>query len=88
MIPHVVVLEPGLIVLKIYNGYWFFGRSTLEELRQDLRVVLRKCRPDWDITAPELTADWEKGEHGRFYPDGQTRAGFSRTRVIGENAAR
>src|SRR6267378_2254019 len=26
-IPHVIVLEPGLVVFKIYNGYWFFGRS-------------------------------------------------------------
>src|SRR5207245_1376460 len=56
MIPHVIVLEPGLVILKIYNGYWFFGRPTIEELRQDLRAVLRKCRPDWDITRPELKA--------------------------------
>jgi len=34
MIPHTIVLEPGLIVYKIYNGYWFFGRPTIEELRQ------------------------------------------------------
>src|SRR5207244_3629794 len=33
MIPHTLVLEPGLRVFKIYNGYWFFGRPTLEELR-------------------------------------------------------
>ena len=26
MIPHTIVLEPGLVVYKIYNGYWFFGR--------------------------------------------------------------
>jgi hypothetical protein len=45
MIPHVIVLEPGLIIFKIYNGYWFFGRPTVEELRQDLRAVLKKCRP-------------------------------------------
>ena len=57
MIPYVIVLEPGLVVFKIYNGYWFFGRPTMEELRQDLRVVLRKCRPDWDITTAELKAD-------------------------------
>ena len=25
----------------------FFGRPTLEDLRQDLRAVTRKCRPDW-----------------------------------------
>ena len=39
MIPHVIVLEPGLVVYKIYNGYWFFGRPTMEDLRQDLRAV-------------------------------------------------
>ena len=54
MIPHVIVLEPGLVIHKIYNGYWFFGRPTLEDLRQDLRAVTKKCRPDWDITTPEL----------------------------------
>ena len=45
MIPHVAVLEPGLVIYKIYNGYWFFGRPTLEDLRQDLRAVTMKCRP-------------------------------------------
>src|SRR6202044_3351452 len=30
MIPHTIVLEPGLIVYRIYNGYWFFGRPTVE----------------------------------------------------------
>jgi len=30
------------------SGYWFFGRPTIEELRQDLRVVWKKCRPDWN----------------------------------------
>jgi hypothetical protein len=54
MIPHVIVLGPGLIVHRIYNGYWFFGRPTLEDLRQDLRAVKQKCRPDWDITTPEM----------------------------------
>src|SRR6266436_4770437 len=44
MIPHVIVLEHGLVIYKIYNGYWFFGRPTLEDLRQDLRAVIKKCR--------------------------------------------
>ena len=72
MIPHTVVLEPGLVVYKVYNGYWFFGRPTLEELRHDLRAVLQKCRPDWDITRPELKAAWERGEKDRFYPYGKS----------------
>src|SRR3989449_5526435 len=39
MIPHTIVLEPGLVIYKIYNGYWFFGRPTPEELRQDLENI-------------------------------------------------
>jgi peroxiredoxin len=74
MIPHTIVLEPGLIVSKIYMGYWFFGRPTVEELRQDLRAVLQKCRPDWDITNPDLKAAWGRGEKRRFYPYGKTYA--------------
>ena len=72
MIPHTIVLEPGLIIYKIYNGYWFFGRPTLEELRQDLRAVTRKCRPDWDITNDELRAAWEQGRKELFHPYGKT----------------
>jgi peroxiredoxin len=71
MIPHTIVLEPGLVVFKIYVGYWFFGRPTLEELRQDLRAVLKKCRPDWDITTPAQKAAWQRGEKDRFYPYGK-----------------
>ena len=74
MIPHTLVLEPGLRVYKVYNGYWVFGRPTLEELRHVLRAVLQRCRPDWDITRPELRAAWEKGEKARFYPYGKTLA--------------
>jgi hypothetical protein len=44
MIPHVIVLAPGLVVYKIYC--WFFGRPTLEELRQDLRAATAKCRAE------------------------------------------
>src|SRR4030081_161497 len=71
MIPHVIVLEPGLVVFKIYNGYWFFGRPTIEELRHDLRAVLKKCRPDWDITRPELKAAWEGGETYSLFSRGK-----------------
>ena len=72
MIPHTIVLEPGLVVYKIYMGYWYFLRPTLDELRQDLRAVIMKCRPDWDITTPELKAAWAEGRKERFYPYGKT----------------
>ena len=72
MVPHTVVLEPGLVIYKIYMSYWFFGRPTIEELRQDLRAVTRKCRLDWDITTEELKAAWGQGRKELFYPYGKT----------------
>ena len=32
MIPHTLVLEPGLVVHTIYNGYWYWGRPSTAEL--------------------------------------------------------
>jgi peroxiredoxin len=74
MVPHTMVLEPGLVVHKVYVGYWFFGRPTLEELRMDLRAVLITCRPDWDITRPEMRAAWDAGDKKRFFPYGKSYA--------------
>jgi peroxiredoxin len=74
MIPHTIVLEPGLVVFKIYMGYWFFGRPTVEELRLDLRAVLQKCRPDWDITNAKLRESWQRGEKNSFWPYGKSLA--------------
>ena len=37
MIPHTLVLKPGLIVHTIYNGYWFWGRPSFVDLWHDLR---------------------------------------------------
>jgi peroxiredoxin len=71
MIPHTIVLEPGLVIYEIYMGYWFFGRPTVEDFRQDLRAVTKKCRPDWDITAPETKAAWQQGRKEQFYPYGK-----------------
>ena len=72
MIPHTIVLEPGLVIYKIYMGYWFFGRPTVEELRLDLRAVLKKCRPDWDISTPEFKAAWQQGRKELSYPYGKS----------------
>jgi peroxiredoxin len=74
MIPHTLVVEPGLVIFSVYQGYWFFGRPTVEELRQDLRAVLRKIRPDWDLADPQLKAEWEAGNQDRFFPYGKTLA--------------
>ncbi len=68
MIPYTLVLAPGLIVHTIYNGYWFWGRPSTEQLWQDLRAVTTRARPDWDITTPDLRAAWEQGDKRQFYP--------------------
>jgi peroxiredoxin len=66
MIPHTLVLEPELRIFRIYNGYWYWGRPSMEELRLDLRALLRKVRPDFDLSAPGLREAWERGEREMF----------------------
>ena len=68
MIPYTILLEPGLVVYKVYNGYWYWGRPTPEEIRQDFRAISRKHRPDWDLTDPEIKHKWEQGDKSAFYP--------------------
>jgi len=68
MIPHTLVLKPGLIIHSVYNGYWFWGRPSFDDLRRDLCDVTREVRPDWDLGAPGLRQEWEAGDHQRFYP--------------------
>ncbi len=68
MIPHTLVLKPGLIIHSVYNGYWFWGRPSFDDLRHDLRDVTREIRPDWDLGAPGLRAEWQADDHTRFYP--------------------
>ena len=38
--PYTFVLRPDLTIHKIYNGWFFIGRPTLEELRLDLRSIM------------------------------------------------
>ena len=67
-IPYSFLLEPGLVIHKIYNGYWFWGRPSAEDLRQDLRAVTQKIRPDWDLAAPGLRENYEEGDQTRHWP--------------------
>ncbi|MBK0403170.1 redoxin domain-containing protein [Adhaeribacter sp. BT258] len=72
MIPHTFVLEPGLKIYKIYNGYWFWGRPSTAELHQDLRAITQKIRPDYKIDTAEMRAKWDAKERSDFYPYGQS----------------
>jgi peroxiredoxin len=46
--PTSFTLFPDLRIHRAYNGYWFWGRPTLEELRRDLREISREIRSAWD----------------------------------------
>ncbi len=67
MIPHTLVLLPGLIVHSVYNGYWFWGRPSADDLWRDLRSATKHVRPDWDLGAPGLREAWDAGDFRRFH---------------------
>jgi peroxiredoxin len=67
MIPHTLVLKPGLVVHSIYNGYWFWGRPSLVDLWHDLRAVMKEIRPDWDLSTPGLREAWNAGNFSSFH---------------------
>lgn len=72
MIPHTIILRPGLIVHKVYPGYWFWGRPTTHELHLDLREVTSRIRPDHRIDTPEMRAAWDSGDQSDFWPYGKS----------------
>jgi len=51
-IPYTFVLDAQRVIYRIYNGWWYVGRPTLEELRQDLRAIMQKCRSDFEYVPP------------------------------------
>jgi peroxiredoxin len=67
MIPHTLVLKPGLVVFSIYNGYWFWGRPSTVDLWHDLRAVTREVRPDWDLSDPQHREAWDAGDLSPFH---------------------
>jgi peroxiredoxin len=58
-VPHTLVLAPGLVIEKVYVGYWFWGRPSPYQLWEDLQDLLRRGKPDFDPTTPEARAAWQ-----------------------------
>ncbi|MGY1802396.1 redoxin domain-containing protein [Blastococcus sp. SYSU D00922] len=67
MIPHTLVLKPGLVVHTVYNGYWFWGRPSIADLWHDLRTASAEIRPDWDLSTPGLREAWAAGDWSQFH---------------------
>ncbi len=45
-LPYTFILDRDRTIYKVYNGWWFVGRPTSEEIRMDLRALMSR-RPDW-----------------------------------------
>jgi len=45
--PTAFTLRPDLTVHRAYDGYWYWGRPTSEDLRQDMRAISRTVREDF-----------------------------------------
>ncbi len=50
VVPHTVILSPGLVIEKVYVGYWFWGRpssgAALDRPGRDPRTNKARLRPD------------------------------------------
>ncbi len=42
--PTAFTLHPDLTIHGAYDGYWYWGRPTAEDLRQDMRAISRAVR--------------------------------------------
>jgi peroxiredoxin len=58
-VPHTVILSPGLLIEKVYVGYWFWGRPSIHQLWADLQEIHQRIKADYDPTTPEARAMWE-----------------------------
>jgi peroxiredoxin len=61
VVPHTVLLSPGLKIEKVYVGYWFWGRPSPEQLWGDLGELHRQIKDDFDPTIPDERAKFEAG---------------------------
>jgi peroxiredoxin len=55
-VPHTLVLAPGLVIDKVYVGYWFWGRPSPYQLWADLGDLLARIKPDFDPLTGEARA--------------------------------
>jgi len=56
VVPHTLILSPGLLIEKVYVGYFFWGHPSPQQLWLDLQEVHKRIKPDFDPTLPEARA--------------------------------
>ncbi len=63
-VPHTLVLGPGLVIDKVYCGYWFWSRPSTDQLWRDLQDLFRRTKHDFDPTTAEARAAWQAAQTG------------------------
>jgi peroxiredoxin len=61
-VPITLVLAPGLVIDKVYNGYWFWGRPSTYQLWADLADLFERIKPDFNPLTDEARAAWERSQ--------------------------
>lgn len=69
-------MQPDLTIHRIYNGWFFVGRPTLEELRHDLREIMQS-RSDYCYEAYNTSAVKSIRIHQQEWADGTPPLGAS-----------
>ncbi len=59
-IPYSFILDADRTIHRVYNGWWFVGRPSVEDIRQDMRAIFSK-RNDW-----EYRKEWTAGGLEKF----------------------
>jgi peroxiredoxin len=73
-VPHTVVLAPGLVIDKVYCGYWFWGRPSVDQLWADLQDLFRRTKSDFDPTTAEARAAWKASQEPVVLPRSRGKA--------------
>ena len=63
MIPHTLVLKPGLVIHRVYNGYWFWGRPSVVDLWHDLREGVERNPSGLGLEQARTPRALERGRH-------------------------
>ena len=61
-VPITLVLAPGLVIDRVYVGYWFWGRPSPYRLWEDLADLFRRIKPDFDPLTAEAKAAWQASD--------------------------
>ncbi len=67
-VPHTVLLAPGLVIFKIYVGFWFWGRPSIYDLWADLRELRKQYDYNFDPLIPEVRSRWYELHPDRVPP--------------------